>query len=124
MRAPIHVPVAETVASIGRTARLWRFGGLSVWQLVVRSIRGYRANHFDARSAQFAYYSMLALFPLLILLLGALARLPVGGVVDNALDGAKNVLPPDVYQLLDLQVRDIQVHSTAKLLVAGLSVLT
>jgi len=120
----VHLPVAETVASIGRTARLWRLGGLSVWQLVVRSAKGYRANHFDARSAQFAYYSMLALFPLLILLIGATARLPVGGVVDNALDGAKNVLPPDIYQLLVSQIHDIQEHSTAKLLVAGLSVLT
>src|SRR4029079_5893595 len=104
----VHLPVAETVASISRTARLWRFGGLSVWQLVVRSAKGYRANHFDARSAQFAYYSMLALFPLLILLIGATARLPVGGVVDNALDGAKNVLPPDIYQLLVSQIHDIQ----------------
>jgi len=25
----VHVPVAEAVASIGRTARLWRFGGLT-----------------------------------------------------------------------------------------------
>jgi membrane protein len=123
MSVKVHIPVAETVASIGRTARLWRLGGLSVWQLVVRSFRGYRANHFDARSAQFAYYSMLALFPLLILLIAALALLPVGGVLDNALDAAKNALPPDIYELLIRQIRDIQDHSTFKLLVAGLGVL-
>src|SRR5579864_2062822 len=104
----IHVPVAETVASIGRTARLWRFGGLSPWQLVVRSVRGYRENHFDARSAQFAYYSMLALFPLLILLIAALARLPFAGVLDNALDAMHNALPPDTYDMLAHQIRDIQ----------------
>ncbi len=123
MSVKVHIPVAETVASIGRTARLWRFGGLSVWQLVVRSVRGYRANHFDARSAQFAYYSMLALFPLLILLLAALAHLPVVGVLDNALDAADRALPPDAYQLLDRQIRDIQDSSTAKVLIAALGVL-
>ena len=66
-------PVAEAVASIGRTARLWKFGGLTPWQLIVRSWLGYRRNHFDGYSARFAYYSMLALFPLLILLIAALA---------------------------------------------------
>jgi membrane protein len=124
MRAHLHVPVAETVASIGRTARLWKFGGLSVWQLIWRSIKGYRANHFDARSAQFAYYSMLALFPLLILLIAALARLPFSGVLDNALDAMHNALPPDTYQLLEHQIRDIQEHSTVRIITASLGVFT
>lgn len=123
MRTKVYHPVAETVASIGRTARLWRFGGLSFWQVVLRSIRGYRANHFDARSAQFAYYSMLALFPLLILLIAAMARLPFGGVLDNALDAAHRALPEEIYELLELQVRDIQARSTLRIIVASLGVL-
>lgn len=119
MRASVYVPVAETVASIGRTARLWRFGGLSFWQLAVRSVRGYRANRFDGVSAQFAYYSMLALFPLLILLIAAVARLPIGGVLDNALDAAQRALPEEIYHLLARQIRDIQAHSTARIIVAS-----
>jgi membrane protein len=103
---------------------LWRFGGLSVWKLAVRSIRAYRANRFDGASAQFAYYSMLALFPLLILLIAAVARLPFGGVVDNALDGAKRALPDEIYDLLARQIRDIQAHSTVRIIVASLGVFT
>lgn len=123
MTARVHHPVAETVAAIGRTARLWRFGGLSVWQLLLRSVRGYRANHFDARSAQFAYYSMLALFPLLIMLIAAVARLPFAGVLDNALDAANRALPEEIYDLLASQIRDIQRHSTVKVWLAALGVL-
>src|SRR5438552_131368 len=122
--AKVHVPVAEAVASIGRTARLWRLGGLSPWQLVVRSVTGYRENHCDARAAQFAYYSMLALFPLLILLIAALARLPLSGVVENSLDAAKRALPENIYELLEHQVRDIQDRSTFSLFAISLGVLT
>ncbi|HEY3963455.1 MAG TPA: YihY/virulence factor BrkB family protein [Planctomycetaceae bacterium] len=120
----IHVPVAETVASIGRTARLWRFGGLSPWQLIVRSIRGYRQHHFDARSAQIAYYSMLSLFPLLILLIAALAQLPLKGILDNALDAADRALPDAIYNLLVQQIHDIQARSTVGLVTASLGGLT
>ncbi|MBI3861362.1 MAG: YihY/virulence factor BrkB family protein [Planctomycetia bacterium] len=119
----VHVPVAETVASIGRTARLWRLGGLTPWQLIVRSVRGYRENHFDARSAQFAYYSMLSLFPLLILLIAALAQLPLKGVLDNALDAAGEALPEEMDKLLTGQIHDIQARSTFSLLTASLGVL-
>jgi len=125
MRARVYVPVAETVASIGRTARLWRFGGLSVWRLLVRSVRGYRANQFDGSSAQFAYYSMLALFPLLILLIAAVARLPFAGVIENALDAARPpAVPEEIYTLLARQVRDIQARSTVRIFLASLGVLT
>jgi membrane protein len=119
----VHVPVAETVESIGRTARLWRFGGLSPWQLIVQSVKGYRENHFDARSAQFAYYSMLSLFPLLILLIAALARLPWKGVLDNAMVAVGSDSPKEIYELLISQIHDIQERSTVGLVTTGLGVL-
>lgn len=121
--AHLHVPVAETVASIGRTARLWKFGGLSVWQLLIRTAKGYRKHQFDTLAAQFAYYSMLALFPLLIVIIAALARLPLADVLDNALDAARNALAPEVYQLIEGQIRDIQARSTNKLFAISFGVL-
>ncbi len=116
-------PVEVAVASIGRTARLWGLGGLSLWQLIVRSFKGYRENQFDGRSAQFAYYSMLAFFPLLILLIAALARFPLAGVVENSLDAAHRALPQNIYELLERQVRDIQQNSTLSLIGIALGVL-
>jgi|SRR5579872_2490356 len=119
----VHVPVAEAVESIGRTARLWRFGGLSPWRLAVRTFEGYRQNRLGLSSAAFAYYSMLALFPLLILIIAASARLPLSGVIDNSLDAAHEALAADVYDLLERQVRDIQHRSTAGLAFIALGVL-
>ncbi len=118
-----NIPVAEAVASIGRTARLWRFGGLSLGQLIVRSVRAYRANSFDGRSAQFAYYSMLAIFPLMILVIVAIAWFSLGGVLENALDAARRALPSDIFEVLNKQVVDIQKHSTLGLFGVGLGVL-
>lgn len=120
----INIPVAsEAVKSIGRTARLWRFGGLSLWQLAVRSAQGYRANDFGGRSAQFAYYSMLALFPLLILVIVTIAWFSLGNVLDNALDAASRALGKEIFDVLDRQVRDIQRHSTLSLFGIGLGIL-
>jgi membrane protein len=118
-----RAPVADAVASIGRTARLWQFGGLSLWQLAVRSVRGYGENHFGGYSARFAYYCMLALFPLLILLIAAIAHLPISGVLENSLDAARRALGEDISAVLRRQVHDIQSHSTVSLIAAGLVVL-
>ena len=119
----IHLPVAETVESIGRTARLWQFGGLSIWQLIFRSVKAYRNNHFDARSAQFAYYSLLSLFPLLILIIAALAQLPLTGILDNALDAADRAIPKETYEMLVHQIGEIQDRSTVGLISASCGVL-
>ena len=56
---------------------LWRFGGLSGFQLLREPVHGFRLNQLDARSAQFAYYSMLALAPLLIVLIASVVQLPL-----------------------------------------------
>jgi membrane protein len=87
-------------------------------------VKGYRANHFDARSAQFAYYSMLALFPLLILLIAAVVRLPLSGVIENSLDAARRALPENTYEVLARQVHDIREKSTLKVFLISFGVLT
>ncbi|MBI5757744.1 MAG: YihY/virulence factor BrkB family protein [Planctomycetales bacterium] len=76
-------PAAKALAEIGREIRLWRFGGLSPWRLLFLAIKGYRESQNDARSAQFAYYSLLALAPLLILLIAAVAHLPSAEVLEK-----------------------------------------
>lgn len=117
-----HDPLAQAIASVARTVRLWKFGGLSPWQVIVRTVRGYQQNHFGARAAQFAYYSLLALFPLLILIIAALARIPLQDVLKSSLDAADRGLPEDVYQLIQHQVKDIQEHSTVGLISLSLMV--
>jgi membrane protein len=114
-------PAGDTVSA---TLQLWGLGGLSWWSLLRQAWRSYRENHFDARSAQFAYYSLLALCPFLILLLAVLARLPLSGVLENSLDAAGHALPEKMATLLARQVAEIQAHSTVGLIAGSLFLLT
>lgn len=109
--------------SLIHSLRLWRQAGNSWWSLGRQTWKAYRENNCDARSAQFAYYSLLAFFPLLILLIAAVAHLPWQGIVENAIDTADHGLPDNVAELLKRQVVDIQQHSTLGLLGASLMVL-
>lgn len=115
-------------ASLGRMSlihslRLWREAGNSWWSLGHQTWNAYRQNHCDARSAQFAYYSLLALFPFLILLIAALARFPWPGILDNAVEAADRGLPLTVAELLKHQIADIQQHSSLGVISASLVVL-
>jgi membrane protein len=131
-------PAAKALAEIGREIRLWRFGGLSPWRLLVLSIKGYRDNQFDARSAQFAYYTLLALAPLLILLVAAAAHLPSAealerrgfltqedrvDVVENLMDVADKGLPDNAFEVIKRQILDIQAHSSLSLILGSLVLL-
>jgi membrane protein len=110
-------------AALSHTLEVWQLGGLSWWDLVRQTWKEYRANQCDARGAQFAYYSLLAIFPLLILLLAAVAQFPWQGILESALDAADRGLPESAADLLRRQVRDIQEHSTVGLISANLLVL-
>jgi len=102
---------------------LWQFGGLSIGQLARQAITGYRKNQFDARSAQFAFYSMLALAPLLIVIIACVAQLPLEGVLDSFLKAVGVGMPQSVAQLIRRQVEDIQAHSSLGLILGGLLLL-
>ncbi len=108
---------------------LWRLGGLSIWRLIRQSVDGYRAHQFDARSAQFAYYSMLALAPLLIVIIACVAQFPLEGalerqgVLESFLKAVAKGMPENVVELIKDQIRNIQAHSTWQLIVVGLALL-
>ncbi|MBT6153170.1 MAG: YihY/virulence factor BrkB family protein [Planctomycetaceae bacterium] len=102
---------------------LWRLGGLSILELVMRTIRERRSHQLDARSAQFSYYSMLALAPLLILIIASVAQLPLDNVLESFLRAIKAGLPDNVVQLIKRQIADIQQHSTWMLMGVALVLL-
>lgn len=119
---------SDKAARIGIVA-LWRLGGLSPWQLIRQSLKCYREHKFDARSAQFAYYSMLALAPLLIVVIGCVAQFPLEGVLeregvlDSFLKAVAKGMPDNVVELIKGQIRNIQEHSTVQLIAVGLVLL-
>jgi len=112
-------PADRQVGLVG----LWRCGGLSLRKLVVRAFEGYRVSQLDARSAQFAYYSVLALAPLLIVIIAGVAHLPLEGVLESFLDAVDVGMPTNVVQLLERQVLDIQARTSVELIVVGMLLL-
>lgn len=111
-QAPLAIP-----------ASLWRFGGLSLWRVALKTVAGYRNNQLAARSAQFAYYSILALAPLLIVVIAGVAQLPLKGVMESFLRAVDVGMPGNVVGLFEDQVRDIQAKSTTGLILGAVVVL-
>ncbi len=102
---------------------LWSLGGLKVRQVFLRTWRAYRAGQMDARSAQFAYFSLLALAPLVIVTIACVAQLPINGVVETFLRTVNLGLPHNAEQIIVRQVRDVQKNSSLGLIVVGLGML-
>lgn len=73
--------------------------------------------------AQFAYYSLLALAPLLILILFAVAHLPLDGLLESFQAAVAGSMPDAAVEIIEHQIQDIQVSSTLGLLVMSLIVL-
>lgn len=91
-----------------KTWEMWRFGGLGPWSIVTRTLRAFRRNGLDARSAQSAYYGLTLIAPILILLLTVMSALPVDGLFESFGREVSQALPADAYELLLRQVADIR----------------
>lgn len=102
---------------------MWKLGGLSIGQLIRRSFAGFRKDQLDARCAQFAYYAVLAVAPILIVVIACVAQLPLDGVLTSFLRAIDIGMPDNVVALLEGQIRDIQDNSTPSLIAFGLLIL-
>ena len=120
-------PKAPLDKSVDRAAvdfvTLWRFAGLTPRQLIGQSMAGFRKHQLDARCAQFAFYSILALAPLFIVIIACVAQLPLEGVLDSFLAAVDVGMPNNVVGLINQQIREIQAHSTLQLILFGLLLL-
>jgi membrane protein len=88
--------------------QVWKFGGLSPLELVTRTFREFRDRQLSARCAQFAYFSMLAMMPLLMVLVFAIGRMPIHGMLGSFLSLLERTLPPEAYQMFRSQILDLQ----------------
>jgi membrane protein len=104
---------------------LWRFGGLPIWKVAWQTSAGFRDNHLGARCAQFAFYSMLVLAPMLILIIGGVSKLPVSGSIDHLLESLGRNLPQNVnlFELIQSQIKDIQATRSASLMMVSVVIL-
>lgn len=96
-------------------ADLWSLGGLSARELLKRTARESWRDDVFGQAARLAFYHFLAIFPVLFLLLIALARLPwAGAEMRNALAGSvRQFLPGDAAQLVAGAIRDLDASARA-----------
>jgi membrane protein len=95
-------------------------GGLSFWELSKRTYLEYCNNQLAAKSAQFAYYSILALAPLLILTIAGLAQLPLRGVIGDFKSVLEQGLPKNAYELVNDQIESLPRNTTGRLVAVNL----
>ena len=103
---------------------MWKFGGLTPWDLIRLSFKGYAQHRLSAHSAQFAYYAIFTLVPLLIVIIASVAQLPIQGIIRSMENAINQGLPHSVSQMLFDQIEDIQQKSTFSLIVIGLFLLS
>jgi membrane protein len=92
--------------------KIWNFGGLSPQELLRRTLREFRERQLSARCAQFAYFSMLAMMPLLIVMVYAIGQMPIHGLLGSFLTLLEKTLPADAYQLFRTQILALQQQSS------------
>ena len=91
-------------------------------KIAVRTWRAFQDNQLHARCAQFAYYSMLGLIPLLIVTLSVIAILPLDGMMDSLYSVLERTMPTDAYELIRIQINSIESSSTTGIILINLFV--
>lgn len=104
--------------------RIWKFGGLSPWELTRQTWLSFRDGQLAPRCAQFSYFSMLSMVPLLIVIVAAIGFMPIEGVLGSFLTLLRRALPPDAYELISDQITMIKENgsTTTTYLVSSLFV--
>lgn len=119
----MNEPASTSDSLPDRRPSLWHLGGRSPWQIGFEAARDYRRHRLSGQCAQFAYYALLALPPMLILVVAAVSRLPVAGVMENFHAALQRGLPEEVAGLIKQQVDDIRARSTTGMVFGSLIVL-
>jgi membrane protein len=89
-------------------------GGLTLRELAFKTWREFNRDRGFGKAAELAYYSLLALFPMLIFLLSLVAFLP--GAQEMILSWLAKGLPSEVMRIIDNWVKDVVRNRSGSLL--------
>lgn len=109
----------EDPRPVRRAASPWKLGGLSARELIHRVyLRVWEDDILD-RAAGLSYFLSFALFPTLLFLTALLGLLPFPDVMDQLLDYADRMLPPDAASLLRKTLDEVVSGASGGLLSVG-----
>ncbi len=95
-----------------RITNLWTLGGLSLAELLRRTMRASWRDEVFGQGGRMAFYHFLAIFPSLLVFFTVTAHIPhLGGYLKDALnDVTRQVLPGQVSQLVEETVNELIGH--------------
>ena len=106
-----------------RTIASWRGHGLRPWTVLNRVRKDFRRrDHLDAFSAQYAYYGLLVIPPILILIIHAASKLPWEGLLDSLIRGASDSMPAQARDIIVSQIEDMRGDRSDSLLYMAIAV--
>jgi len=115
--------MSESVLSTGQQLQsLWALGGLTWKELLKRVWSGINRNDLINRAYELAYNFLLAVFPMLLFLLGLLGILAAEGseIRTDLFHYFQLVLPPAAYDLVTHTLREVTPNSGGGKLTFGL----
>jgi membrane protein len=98
----------------------WHLGGMTWKELALRAWKEAYAHDLLGRSAQLAFYLLLAVFPALLFLTALLGLLPEVPVTPSLLKSMRTVLPDDALSLLQHYLQQVAAGSGSSILSLGL----
>ncbi|HJU03810.1 MAG TPA: YihY/virulence factor BrkB family protein [Nitrospiraceae bacterium] len=98
----------------------WKLGGLSPSQLIRRLWNEAQHDEILGRSAQLAYYFLLALFPALLFLTALIGLLPIQSIMPELMAYLRNILPGDALSLVEKYLQQVVQGSGGDILSVGL----
>lgn len=99
-------------AHLSPVTNLWTFGGLSLFDLLERTVRESWQDDVFGQGGRMAFYHFLAIFPSLLVLLAVSQRMPhLGGYMKNALeDLSGQILPAQVLLLFHRMLDELSLR--------------
>lgn len=113
----------DSALTTGQQLRsIWELGGLTWRELARRVWGGINRNELIDRAYELAYNFLLAVFPMLLFLIGLLGMLASEGskLRSDLFYDCRLVLPPAAYDLLIQTIREVTPNSTGGKLTFGL----
>ncbi|MGH7231499.1 MAG: YihY/virulence factor BrkB family protein, partial [Nitrospiraceae bacterium] len=102
------------------TRNPWKLGGLSLKELVRRVWHEIQKDEILGRSAQLAYYFLLALFPALLFLTALIGLFPIESIMPELTGYLRTMLPDDALSLVEKYLQQVVRGSGGDILSLGL----
>src|ERR687894_731715 len=112
--------MAASLRSASPAHNPWKLGGLSFRELARRVWHEIQKDEILGRSAQLAYYFLLALFPALLFLTALIGLLPIESIMPELMKYLGSILPDDALSLMMRYLQQVVQGSGTDILSLGL----